>query len=98
MRIPGIERLFSIVNAKIRKAENFAQPQMKQAAPMDRVEISERAHKVQAARFDTTDQVERAKYVDQIKTQVESGELEIDTETIAQEMTRNGYFDDIAGG
>jgi flagellar biosynthesis anti-sigma factor FlgM len=98
MRIPGIERLFSIVNAKIRKAENSAQPQAKLTTPTDRVEISDRAQKVHAAHLETTDQAERAKYVAQIQAQVESGELEIDTDTIAQEMSKNGYFDDIAGG
>jgi flagellar biosynthesis anti-sigma factor FlgM len=97
MRIPGIERLFSIVNAKFRKAEELARPTETRQVRTDRVEISERAQKAQSTRFEMIDPSERARRVEEIKAQFERGELEVDAEAIAREMTKDGYFNDITG-
>jgi len=97
MRIPGIERLFSIVNAKFRKADESAKPAEKNQARTDRVEISERAQKAQSARFETVDPSERARKVEEARLLFERGELEIDADSIAREMNKNGYFDDVSG-
>ncbi len=94
MRIPGIERLFSIVNAKFRQAVAEPRPE-KPGHQRDKVEISDKAHQVLAAKLSTVDPKARAAMVAKIKEAYRSGELEIDAKGIAREMEKHGYFDDI---
>ena len=95
MRIPGIERLFSIVNAKFRKAVAEPRPDERPGQQKDKVEISDRAQHALAAKLSTTDPKARAEMVAEIKEAYRKGELEIDAVAIAREMEKYGYFDDI---
>lgn len=97
MRIPGIERLFSIVNAKFRKADESARPSAPRPAPPDKVEISGEGMRALAAKIATSTPAERAQKVAELKAAYERGELKTDENAIARELEKHGYFDDVTG-
>lgn len=97
MRIPGIERLFSIVNAKFRKADDFARPAAARKTSPDKVEISGEGMRALAAKLATSSPAERASKVAELKAAYERGELKADESAIAREIERHGHFDDITG-
>ncbi len=98
MRIPGIERLFSIVNAKFRKADGDARASAPRSQSPDRVEISGEGQRALAAKLATSSPADRAKQVAEIKAAYKRGELKTDENAIAREIEKHGYFDDVAGG
>jgi len=78
-------------------AERTTKTDAAKALKADRVEISERAQNTLASKLAAFDPLERSRMVDEIKAKYEQGELEIDADAIAEEMLKNGYFEDITG-
>ncbi|MEP0814638.1 MAG: flagellar biosynthesis anti-sigma factor FlgM [bacterium] len=98
MRIPGIERLFSIVNARLRGASEVARPSGAPKVGPDKVEISDNARARLSQNLAPTDPRTRAEKLAEIKSQLERGEYRIDEEAVARGLDENGYFDDIKRG
>ncbi|MCH7471663.1 flagellar biosynthesis anti-sigma factor FlgM [bacterium] len=95
MKVPGIRGLISI-------ARNLLEPRRGQAdegrkakpGGLDKVELSSQSQEVQRLAAARSDGSARMAAVAEVKKMYDSGELKADSSTIAEEMTKEGIFDD----